>query len=113
MTPCLFCGARFNGRINRLYCTALCKKRAENAQNRLKRLVSQYRQSEATEQQARAGNDFDTARRAIAKRGRLLVEIQQTTRQRIFWESEAWQTTFHLILEELKNRPINRPKVLP
>lgn len=108
---CLFCGSRFTGRTNRDYCRQLCRKRAENARNKLKRLVSQYHQSAAAEQQAKADHDYATLHKSMGRRQRLLDEIEDFTKQHFFWESPDWLVAFHLRIGEIINRPNNHPNI--
>jgi hypothetical protein len=113
MTACQFCAQPFNGRSNKLYCCTLCKKRAENRQNRLKRLVYQYQQSGAQEQKAITDNDWQTVRKSRARRTRLLDEIEQQTRDYFSWQSDQWLVTFYLRVGEILNRPTTRPSEIP
>jgi hypothetical protein len=98
---CTHCGNDFTGRSNRLYCSALCKKRSENQRERFKRLVSQYPRLIRESQQAGTAGDWHTARLRKAQAERALQQIDTMGNL----SGTDWLMPYVLRLQALLNRP--------
>lgn len=88
MMNCLQCDQEYNGDTRSLYCGTICRKRAENARARLKKLPMAYIGAIKSAEQAEAEGDRARARRASEKAKRILIQIESMTP--LFTREQAW-----------------------
>lgn len=88
MMNCLHCNEEYNGDPRSLYCGTICRKRAENARARLKKLPMAYIGAIKSVEQAEAEGDRARARRASEKAKRILIQIESMTP--LFTREQSW-----------------------
>lgn len=109
MARCIQCGSEFNGRPNRVYCTPLCKKRAENQRARLARMLEQHPALMAKAATARKNADYHTMRLCTAKADRLAEEIRIEGKRLIHRGTPNQDIELRLLFNQLKTALSSAP----
>lgn len=87
---CLNCGSEFNGRPNRVYCSARCKKQSEKKREKLKRLLVQIPALHAEAEAATLTGDYHRKRLSLAKADRAQAELERLSDQPVFHHTPNW-----------------------
>jgi hypothetical protein len=96
---CLHCNREYSGDPRSYYCGTTCRKRAENARARLKRLPSTYLATVRKMQQAESEGDPARANRAKARAHRILKQME--TMRPIFTQHQRWLNAIHQTIGRL------------
>lgn len=93
MMTCLYCGTEYNGDPRSYYCGTICRKRAENARARLKKLMTAYPQVIQDMDEAAFLGDRLRANRLKLKAQRINEQIESL--RPVFTEQQNWFAEFY------------------
>lgn len=97
---CLHCNREYSGDPRSYYCGTTCRKRAENARARLKRLMLGYPSTMSKIDQAAAEGDYSKANRASARARRILMQINEL--EPVFTKEQHWFSKFYNAIDRFR-----------
>tara|TARA_R100001369_G_scaffold87630_1_gene123320 strand:+ start:139 stop:465 length:327 start_codon:yes stop_codon:yes gene_type:complete len=106
---CLNCNAEFEGRRNKVYCSRICKKRAEKQKEKMKRLIVQIPHLRAQAEAAQSRGDWHGKRLSMARASAAQTELEQLSDQPLFRHTPAWLAPLITCLIRIENHTQKRP----